>query len=56
MLEIIYIILKISQKRIVGKYDENYEKLINENYQLSKTDLKKVIASRISKTCDTDIL
>ena len=46
---------KKKPKRIVGKYDENYEKLINENYQLSKTDLKKIISSRISKTCDTDI-
>ena len=41
-------------KRIVGKYDENHEKLINENYQLSRLDLKKVIASRIAKTCNKD--
>ena len=27
---------KKKPKRIVGKYNENYEKLINENYQLSK--------------------
>ena len=47
---------KKKPKRIVGKYDENYEKLINENYQLSKTDLKKIISSRISRTCDTDFL
>ena len=45
---------KNKPKRIVGKYDENYEKLINENYQLSKTDLKKIISSRISRTCNTD--
>lgn len=46
---------KNKPKRIVGKYDENYEKLINENYQLSKSDLQKVIESRVLKTCDTDI-
>ncbi len=46
---------KNKPKRIVGKYDENYEKLINENYQLSKPDLQKVIESRVFKTCDTDI-
>ena len=46
---------KNKPKRIVGKYDENYEKLINENYQLSKSDLQKVIESRVFKTCDTDI-
>ena len=55
MSEIIYTISEKKPKRIVGKYDENHEKLINENYQLSKTDLKKVISSRIFKTCDTDI-
>ena len=46
---------KNKPKRIVGKYNENHEKLINEHYQLSKLDLKNVIASRISKSCNTDI-
>ncbi len=39
-------------KRIIGKYDEKNNKLIQENYTLLKSDLEKILGDRISKNCN----
>ena len=41
-------------KSIVGKLDENNNKLIKEDYEINKTDLKNVLISRIEKNCKVD--
>ena len=43
---------KNKPKKIVGKFDEKNERLIQESYQLLKSDLKNIIESRISKNCN----
>ena len=43
---------KNKPKRIIGKFDEKNNRLIEESYQLSKSDLKEIFASRISKNCN----
>ena len=42
-------------KSIVGKLDENGNRLIKEGYEINKTDLKYVLISRIEKTCKVDL-
>ena len=42
-------------KSIVGKLDENGNRLIKEGYEINKTDLKFVLISRIEKTCKVDL-
>ena len=43
---------KNKPKRIVGKLDEKNNSLIKESFTLVKSDLKQVLASRISKNCN----
>ena len=38
-------------KTIVGKFDEYNNVLIKEDYEISKSDLKKVLISRVEKNC-----
>ncbi len=39
-------------KRIIGKLDENNKSLIKESFTLLKSDIRDVLASRISKNCN----
>ncbi|MDC0651893.1 indolepyruvate ferredoxin oxidoreductase family protein, partial [Alphaproteobacteria bacterium] len=42
-------------KSIVGKLDENNNRLIKEDYEINKTDLRNVLISRIEKNCKVDL-
>ena len=42
-------------KSIIGKFDENNNRLIKEDYEINKTDLKYALISRIEKTCKIDL-
>ena len=41
-----------NKPRIIGKYDEKNNKLIQENYTLLKSDLEKILGDGISKNCN----
>ena len=44
-----------SPKTIVGKFDEHNNKLIKADYEISKSELKNVLISRIEKNCNVNI-
>ena len=42
-------------KRIVGKLDEKLDKLLRNDYELSKNEIEKALKSRIAKNCSIDL-
>ncbi len=42
-------------KRIVGKLDDENKALIQSDYEINKSNLKNLLASRIKKNCDVDL-
>ena len=41
--------------RIVGKFDENNNKLLRNDYELNKREIEEVLISRIAKVCSIDL-